>query len=267
MNGFPGSSAGKESTHNAENPGSIIASGRSLGEGIGYPLQYYWASLVAQLVKDLPCNAGDLGSIPGLGRPPGEGNEYPFQYSDWRTPWTIPWVAKSQTWLTDFHSLSFFHTWEEGPPPMAQCKESTCNSGDTQVGLIPWVGKIPWRKAWQPTTHSNILAWRIPWTEKPRGLQSMGSLGHDLKRLNMYTHPCENGDKHSMHCKLGWFRGKTTTCIKILSSTCAHSDPADSHLGIYPKGTQSGTKIHSEGYSTQQSLECKKSESSPKVLL
>ena len=35
------------------------------GEGIGYPLQYSWASLVAQLVKNLPANAGDLGSIPG----------------------------------------------------------------------------------------------------------------------------------------------------------------------------------------------------------
>ena len=52
--GFPSSSAGKKSTHNAGDPGSIPASGRSAGEGIGYPLQYSWASLVAQLVKNLP---------------------------------------------------------------------------------------------------------------------------------------------------------------------------------------------------------------------
>ena len=45
--GFPGSSAGKESTCNAEDPGLISGSGRSPGEGIGYPLQYSWASLVA----------------------------------------------------------------------------------------------------------------------------------------------------------------------------------------------------------------------------
>ena len=38
--GFPGSSAGKESTCNAGDPGSIPGSGRSAGEGIGYPLQY-----------------------------------------------------------------------------------------------------------------------------------------------------------------------------------------------------------------------------------
>ena len=52
--GFPHSSAGKESAYNAVDPSSIPESGRSAGEGIGYPLQYFWASLVAQLVKNLP---------------------------------------------------------------------------------------------------------------------------------------------------------------------------------------------------------------------
>ena len=47
------SSVGKEFAHNAGDPGSIPGLGRS-GEGIGYPLQYSWASLVAQLVKNLP---------------------------------------------------------------------------------------------------------------------------------------------------------------------------------------------------------------------
>ena len=45
---------GKESTCNAGDPGSIPGSGRSPGEGIGYPPQYSWASLVVQLVKNLP---------------------------------------------------------------------------------------------------------------------------------------------------------------------------------------------------------------------
>ena len=54
MTGFPHSSVGKESACNAGDPGSIRGSGRSAGEGIGYPLQYSWASLVAQLVKNLP---------------------------------------------------------------------------------------------------------------------------------------------------------------------------------------------------------------------
>ena len=57
---FPDSSVGKESTCNAGDPGSIPGSGRSGGEGMGYPLQIRLptpdsgASLVAQLVKNLP---------------------------------------------------------------------------------------------------------------------------------------------------------------------------------------------------------------------
>ena len=52
--GFPDSSVGKESACNAGDPSSIPGLGRSAGEGIGYPLQYSWASLVSQLVKNLP---------------------------------------------------------------------------------------------------------------------------------------------------------------------------------------------------------------------
>ena len=51
---IPDSSVGKEFTYNVADLGSIPGSGRSSGEGIGYPLQYSWASLVAQLVKILP---------------------------------------------------------------------------------------------------------------------------------------------------------------------------------------------------------------------
>ena len=50
---FPDSSVGKKSACNAADPGSIPGLGRSPGEGIGYPLQYFWTSLVAQLVKNL----------------------------------------------------------------------------------------------------------------------------------------------------------------------------------------------------------------------
>ena len=51
--GFHDSSVGKESACTAGDPGLIPGSGRSLGEGIGYPLQYSWASPVAQLIKTL----------------------------------------------------------------------------------------------------------------------------------------------------------------------------------------------------------------------
>ena len=50
----PGSSAGKKSACNAGDLGLIPGLGRSLGEGKGYPLQYSWASLMAQLVKNSP---------------------------------------------------------------------------------------------------------------------------------------------------------------------------------------------------------------------
>ena len=60
---------------------------------------------------------------------------------------------------------------------MAQrVKESTCYAGD-QVGSLG--GEDPLEKGM--ATHSNILTWRIPWTEDPGGLQSMESekVGHD----------------------------------------------------------------------------------------
>ena len=58
--GFPGSSVGKESTYNVGDPSSIPGSGRFPGEGIDYPLQYSWASIPAQLVKNPSGNAGDI---------------------------------------------------------------------------------------------------------------------------------------------------------------------------------------------------------------
>ena len=75
--GFPDSSVGKESAFNAGDPGSIPGLGRSAGEGIGYPLQYSWASLVTQVVKNPPAMWEDLASTPALGRFPREGERLP----------------------------------------------------------------------------------------------------------------------------------------------------------------------------------------------
>ena len=108
--GFPDSSVGKESTCNAGDPRSIPGSGRSAGEGIGYPFQYSCGSAG----KESACHVGDLGSIPGLGRSPGEGNGNPPQYACLENPmdggawWaTVHGVAKSRTRLSDFTSLHF----------------------------------------------------------------------------------------------------------------------------------------------------------------
>ena len=76
---FP-SSVGKESTCNAGDLSSIPGSGRSSGEGIGYPLQYSWASLVAQLVKNPPA-MWETWVRTWVVKIPGEGKGYPLQYS------------------------------------------------------------------------------------------------------------------------------------------------------------------------------------------
>ena len=69
--------------------GSIPGLGRPPGEGIGYPLQCSWASLVAQLVKNI-LHVRDLGLIPGLGGSPGEGKGYPLPYSGLENSMDIP---------------------------------------------------------------------------------------------------------------------------------------------------------------------------------
>ena len=77
---FPDSSVGKESACNAGDPSWIPESGRSVGEGIGYPLQFLGFPCGSG-GKESACNGGNLGSFLGLGRSPGKGKSYPLQYS------------------------------------------------------------------------------------------------------------------------------------------------------------------------------------------
>ena len=102
--GFPGGSDGKEYACNAEDPSSIPGLGRSPGERIGYPLQDSWASLVAQMVKNM--------------------------------------LGMREIWV-----------WSVG-----------------------WEDALEKGKA----IHFTILAWKIPWTEEPGRLQSMGLQGEDM---------------------------------------------------------------------------------------
>ena len=105
---FPDNSVGEESTCNAGDPSSIPGSGKSSGEGIGYPFQYSWGSLVAQLGKESACIVGDLSSIPGLGRAPGEKKGYPVQYSGLENSMEciVHGVAKRHDWATFTFTLS-----------------------------------------------------------------------------------------------------------------------------------------------------------------
>ena len=85
---FPGSSDGKESAYNAGDPGSIPGSGRSPGKQRGYPLQYSWASLVAQMVKNLPTMQDTWVQSLGQEDPPEEDMATHSSILAWRIPWT-----------------------------------------------------------------------------------------------------------------------------------------------------------------------------------
>jgi len=86
--GFPDGSTGKESSCNAGDPGLIPGLGRSSGEGIGYPLQYSWTSMVAQLVKNpLQC------WTPG------------FDPSVEKIPWKRERLPTPVFWPGEFHRL------------------------------------------------------------------------------------------------------------------------------------------------------------------
>ena len=142
--GFPHSSVGKESAGSARNPGSILGLGRSAGEVIGYPLQYSWASFVAQLVKNLPA-----------------------MRETWFGPWTgkIPWrrerlatpvfwpgvfcivhgVAKSWTQLRDFHfhlRLSWSPSVGFSKPPFLGLSLLQCPMGAIHGGNTPLLGHL-----------------------------------------------------------------------------------------------------------------------------
>ena len=86
---FPGNSAGKESSCNVGDPGYIPGSGRSAEEGIGYPLQYSWASLVAQMVKNQLAMWETWVRSLGWEDPLETEKATHSSILAWRTPWTV----------------------------------------------------------------------------------------------------------------------------------------------------------------------------------
>ena len=87
--GFHCGSADKKFTYNVGDLGSIPGLGRSAGGGIGYPLQYSWASIVAQLVKNLPAMQETWVQSLGWEDPLEKGNATHSSILAWRIPWTI----------------------------------------------------------------------------------------------------------------------------------------------------------------------------------
>ena len=84
-----GNSADKESACNAGDPSLIPGSGKSAGEGINYPLQYSWASLVAQLVKNSPTVRETWVRSLGWEDPLEKGKATHSSIQAWRSPWTV----------------------------------------------------------------------------------------------------------------------------------------------------------------------------------
>ena len=106
------------------------------------------------------CSAGDLGWIPGLGRSAGEGNVHPLQYSCLENP------TDREVW----------------PASLLDMTE--------QLTYTLRLSRICYFQEKAMAPHSSTLAWKLPWTEEPSGLQSMGSLrvGHDwATSLSLFT--------------------------------------------------------------------------------
>ena len=97
---FPGSSVGKESACNAGDPGSTPGLERSTGEGISYPHQYSWASLVAQLIKNLPAIREIWVQSLGWEEPLEKGKAIHSRILAWRIPW-----GHKESDMTEQHAL------------------------------------------------------------------------------------------------------------------------------------------------------------------
>ena len=152
-----------------------------------YHVRYLKKNIYIYIDKELPpwwfrwlriCIEGDLGLIPGLERSPGEGNGYPVHIFAWRIPWTEePGGLQSmglqrvrQGWVTNTFTVG-------GISLVAQTVKNLLAMWETWIWS--WDQKDPLEKGMD--THSSILAWRIPWTEEPGRLQSLGLLrvGHN----------------------------------------------------------------------------------------
>ena len=122
--------------------------------------------------KESACSAAKLGPILGLRRSPGERNGYPLHYSGLYNSMNciVHGVAKSRMWLSHFSTRFWgFLRGTSSKETAFQCRRN--------AGLILG-SERPLEEGM--TTHSSILAWRIPWTEEPGRVQAMGSQESDM---------------------------------------------------------------------------------------
>ena len=108
----PHSSVGKESTCNAGDPDSIPGSGRSPGEGIGYPLQYSWPLLAVQLVKNPPAMWETWVRSLGWEDPLEKEKATHSSILAWRIPWAVKSMGSQRVGLDEWLSLSLLFSLE-----------------------------------------------------------------------------------------------------------------------------------------------------------
>ena len=123
--------------------------------------------------KESICNKGDMGSIPGLGRDPGGGNGHPLQYSGLENS------MNRGAWQAAVHG---FAKSQLGAQLCIPCQDFPCSSSGKRICLpmhLPqetWVWSLGGEEPLEEeiATHSSIFVWRIPWTKRLLGLQSVG---------------------------------------------------------------------------------------------
>ena len=188
--GFSESSVDKESACNVGNPGSIPGSGRPAREGIGYPLQDSWASLMAQLVKNLPAKQETW--VWSLG---------------WEDPLEKERLRIPVFWPGEFHGL--YSLWGHKESDMTERLSLSLFNSDTDHVVSVNVGRLDLEKtycrqqkwirtcthcprllsqassacSWPLTEHSgNITADSFPLTQQPPGASYVWGLTRLLLR-------------------------------------------------------------------------------------
>ena len=183
LQGFPRGSTGRESARNAGDLGSIPGLGRSPGEGKGYPLQYSGLENAMDCRVRGVANRHDRATFTSPHKAPwhlGEGRgprvlllchhsqtvSVPLAVS------CLPWI-KDMTWLDCIQNLWCrpVHLLDFPEGPVA--KHLPASAGMQEIRPQPLSREAPLEKGMAP--HSSLLAWKVPWTEEPGRLQSMGS--------------------------------------------------------------------------------------------
>ena len=135
--------------------------------------------LVAQWVKNLPAAAGDIGSIPDSGRSPGKEMVTHSSFLAWKSSWTEE-SGGPQSKESERVGLSDWTTLASQRALVIICL-SVEETKEMKGQSLGWEDSLEEGMA----THSRIRAWRIPWTEEPDGLQSIGlpRVTHDWSDL------------------------------------------------------------------------------------